>query len=46
MDGDKFQKALADDDGQPVAITAADVYGGGAMLPRRDVIKRANISVE
>lgn len=41
MDGDKFQRALEDDDNvQPVAITAADVYGGGAMLPRRDVIKR------
>ena len=40
MGDDKFAKALDDDDAQSVAITAADVYGGGAMLPRRDVIKR------
>jgi hypothetical protein len=36
--GDKFAAAL-DDDAQPV-VTAAAVFGGGAMLPRRDVIKR------
>lgn len=38
--GDKFAAALDDDGAQPVAVSAATVFGGGAMLPRRDVIKR------
>lgn len=38
--GDKFAAALDDDNAQPVAVSAAAVFGGGALMPRRDVIKR------